>query len=88
MKEVKLQIKNKLGIHARPAMLFAQTANQFECDVYVTKDDFEVNGKSVLGLMMLVAPQGSEITIRCEGPDEEEAIKALSKIVEEGFGEE
>ncbi|MEO0238700.1 MAG: HPr family phosphocarrier protein [candidate division WOR-3 bacterium] len=88
MKEVKLQIKNKLGIHARPAMLFAQTANQFESDVYVTKDDLEVNGKSVLGLMMLVAPQGSEITIRCEGPDEEEAIKALTKIVEEGFGEE
>ncbi len=88
MKEAKLKIKNKLGIHARPAMLFAQTANQFESDVYVTKDDFEVNGKSVLGLMMLVAPQGSEITIRCEGPDEEEAIKALTKIVEEGFGEE
>jgi phosphotransferase system HPr (HPr) family protein len=88
MKEVKLKIKNKLGIHARPAMLFAQTANQFESDVYVTKDDLEVNGKSVLGLMMLVAPQGSEITIRCEGPDEEEAIKALTKIVEEGFGEE
>jgi len=81
-------IKNKLGIHARPATLIAQTANQFESDVYICKDDIEVNGKSVLGLMMLVAPQGSEITIRCEGADEEEAIEAISKIIEEGFGEE
>jgi phosphotransferase system HPr (HPr) family protein len=68
--------------------MIAQTANKFECDVYVSKDDIEVNGKSVLGLMMLVAPQGSEITIKCEGADEDEAIKAIVKIVEDGFGEE
>ncbi len=88
MKEAKIKIVNKLGMHARPAMLFAQTASQYSCDVYVCKDDIEVNGKSVLGLMMLVAPQGTEITIKCEGEDEDEALKALSKIVEEGFGEE
>ncbi|MGB9824765.1 MAG: HPr family phosphocarrier protein [Candidatus Hydrothermia bacterium] len=88
MIEARATIKNKLGIHARPAMLLAQTANQFESDVYICKNDMEVNGKSVLGIMMLVAPQGTELIIRCEGPDEKEALEALLKIIEEGFGEE
>lgn len=88
MIEAKAVIKNKLGIHARPAMLLAQTASQFESDVYICKNDMEVNGKSVLGLMMLVAPQGTELTIKCDGPDEKEALEALIKVIEDGFGEE
>jgi len=88
MREAKAVIKNKLGIHARPAMLLAQTANQFESDITICKDNMEVNCKSVLGLMMLVAPQGTEVTVRCDGPDEEEALNAILKVIEEGFGEE
>lgn len=88
MKEKKVVIPNKLGIHARPATLFAETASKFQSEVTVEKDGMEVNGKSILGLMMLVAPKGTEIIIRAEGPDEDEAIKALTKLVEDGFGEE
>jgi len=88
MKEKKVMIPNKLGIHARPATLFAETASKFQSEVTVEKDGMEVNGKSILGLMMLVAPKGTEIIIRAEGPDEDEAIEALTKLVEEGFGEE
>lgn len=83
-----MQIPNKLGLHARPAQLFAQTANQFESEITVEKDGMVVDGKSIMGLMLLVAEQGSWLTIRAEGPDEEEAVKALAKVVEEGFGEE
>ena len=88
MREKKVVIPNKLGIHARPATLFAETASRFQSEVTVEKDGMEVNGKSILGLMMLVAPKGTEIIIRTEGPDEDEAIEALTKLVEEGFGEE
>jgi len=88
MREKKVVIPNKLGIHARPATLFAETASRFQSEVTVEKDGMEVNGKSILGLMMLVAPKGTEIIIRTEGPDENEAIEALTKLVEEGFGEE
>jgi len=88
MREKKVMIPNKLGIHARPATLFAETASKFQSEVTVEKDGMEVNGKSILGLMMLVAPKGTEIIIRTEGPDEDEAIEALTKLVEEGFGEE
>jgi len=88
MREKKVMIPNKLGIHARPATLFAETASKFQSEVTVEKDSMEVNGKSILGLMMLVAPKGTEIIIRTEGPDEDEAIEALTKLVEEGFGEE
>ncbi len=88
MIEKKVKIINKLGIHARPATLFVQTAEKFKSNIFVDKDGFEVNGKSILGMMMLVAPVGTEITIRADGNDEKEALLALTELVKEGFGEE
>ncbi len=88
MTETTVTIVNTLGIHARPATLVAQTAQRFESDIIVEKDGLEVNAKSVMGVMMLVAAKGSEITIRADGPDEKEAVEALVKLVEDGFGEE
>lgn len=88
MTERKVQIVNTLGIHARPATLIAQTAQQFQSDVEIEKDGLVVNAKSVMGVMMLVAGKGSWITIRAEGPDEAEAVEALVRLVEDGFGEE
>ena len=81
-------IKNTLGLHARPAALFAKTAEDFKSEIRVSKEGVEVNGKSILGLMMLVAGKGSELTIAADGPDEEEAVEALAKLVESGFGED
>jgi len=77
------KIENKLGIHARPASLFVKTAGQFESDIRIEKDGIEVNGKSIMSVMMLAAEKGSEITITAEGVDEKEAIDSLIKLVEE-----
>lgn len=88
MIEKQVTIVNTLGIHARPATLVAQVAQRFQSDITVEKDGLEVNAKSVMGVMMLVAAKGSVITIRASGPDEAEAADALVKLVEDGFGEE
>jgi phosphocarrier protein HPr len=88
MTEKEVTIVNTLGIHARPATLVAQVAQRFQSDITVEKDGLEVNAKSVMGVMMLVAAKGSTITIRASGPDESEAAEALVKLVEDGFGEE
>jgi len=88
MTEKQVTIVNTLGIHARPATLVAQVAQRFQSDITVEKDGLEVNAKSVMGVMMLVAAKGSTITIRASGPDEAEATEALVKLVEDGFGEE
>lgn len=88
MYEKTVKIPNKLGFHARPAQQFANLASQFKSEISVEKDGNVANGKSILGLLMLVADYGSEITIRAEGPDEQEAVEALVKLVEDGFGEE
>ncbi len=88
MVEKEVEIVNKLGIHARPATSFVQIAEKFQSNIIVEKDGFEVNGKSILGMMMLVAPKGTKIKIKADGPDEKEALEALVKLVEDGFGEE
>lgn len=88
MVEKEVKIVNKLGIHARPATSFVQLAEKFKSNITVEKDGMEVNGKSILGMMMLVAPKGTKIKIKADGPDEKEALKALVKLVEDGFGEE
>lgn len=77
-----VKITNKLGLHARPASLFVKTAGQFESDIKIEKDGIEVNGKSIMGVMMLAAEQGSTITIKAEGNDEKEAIEALIQLIE------
>jgi phosphocarrier protein HPr len=82
-------IKNKLGLHARPASLFVKTAGRFESTIKIEKDGIEVNGKSIMGVMMLAAEKGSTITILAEGNDEKEAIEALEElIIERKFDEE
>jgi len=84
----KVRIRNKLGLHARPAAEFVKLANQFPCDIFVRKDDLEVNGKSIMGVMMLAAEQGSELAIRGVGEQAKTAVDRLAELVEQGFGEE
>jgi phosphocarrier protein HPr len=84
----RLTIRNRLGIHARPAAQFAKTASGYRCDIRVEKDGLNVNGKSIMGIMMLAAAKGNEIEVLADGPDEQEAVLALDRIVQEGFGEE
>ena len=85
--ERKVVIKNKNGIHARPAALFVQLANKFESDIYIMKDSMEINGKSIIGIMTLAASYGTKLKLRAEGIDAKEAIDNLTKLFNEKFGE-
>ncbi|MCK4771958.1 MAG: HPr family phosphocarrier protein [Candidatus Latescibacteria bacterium] len=78
-------IKNTLGLHARPAALFVQTAARFKCDVFVERDDIRVSGKSIMGIMMLAAEHGSRITIETEGRDDQECMDVLTALVTSDF---
>ncbi len=86
--EKKLVVKNKQGLHARPAALFVQYANKFDCEITVSKGKQSVNGKSIMGIMMLAAERGAKITIRTEGVDAEQALTELEKLVSGGFDED
>jgi phosphocarrier protein len=88
MKRKEVEIKNKLGLHARPASLLVKLAGKFESDIQLAKDDTEINAKSILGVMMLAAGPGQSITISADGSDEDEAIDAIASLVDSGFGEE
>ena len=81
-------IQNKYGLHARPAAEFVKKAHEFSADVWVRKEELEVNGKSIMGMMMLAAERGAEIVIRAAGSDAESAVAVLSELVEGRFGEE
>ena len=81
-------IVNKLGLHARPAAQLVSTASGFESEVFYTKDDLRVNGKSIMGVMMLAAEKGTRLIIEVDGPDEEQAMTAVLQVIESGFGEE
>ena len=83
-----LQVVNKLGIHARPAALFVKTANRFQCDIFVEKDGEKVNGKSIMGLMMLAAGPGSKLIIHAQGPDASKAIAEIESLIKRKFDEE
>lgn len=82
------KISNRLGLHARPAALFVQEAAKFKAKVIVVKDGVEVNGKSVMGLMLLAAESGSTMTIKADGPDEVQVHEALEKLFVRKFDEE
>ena len=82
MKESKVILKNKDGLHARPAALFVRAANQYESDITIIRDGEEVNGKSIIGIMSLGIFSGHEITLRAEGKDEEKAIEGMVEFVE------
>ena len=81
-------VLNKLGIHARPAALFVKTANRFACEIFVEKDGEKVNGKSIMGLMMLAAGPGSKLIVHATGPDAPKALNELENLIKRKFDEE
>ncbi|EEF58937.1 HPr family phosphocarrier protein [Pedosphaera parvula] len=83
-----LMVSNKLGIHARPAAMFVKIANRFDCDIFVEKDGEKVNGKSIMGLMMLAAGPGSRLTVHAHGSDASDAIAELESLLHRKFDEE
>jgi phosphocarrier protein HPr len=83
-----LTIKNKLGMHARAASLFVQTANQFDSDITIAKGEQEVNAKSIMGILILAAACGSEVTIKARGVDAPAALDAIEDLIERKFDEE
>ena len=83
-----VRVPNQLGLHARAAAQLVQTANRFLSDVTIDKDGTEVNGKSIMGLLMLAAPQGSLVSVTVSGEDAEEAMKVIGALINDGFGED
>jgi phosphocarrier protein len=82
------KITNKLGLHARAAAMFVRLSNKFSSDIKLIKDGYEVNGKSILGILSLAAIQGTELNIVAIGEDAGEALSEIGKLIESGFGEE
>jgi len=87
MLERTVTIANRNGLHARPAAEIVKTAAKFKSDITLVRDDLEVNGKSIMGVMMLAAEFGSSLLLRADGPDEENALAALATLIESKFGE-
>lgn len=87
MPERTVIITNRNGLHARPAAEIVKLAAKFQSEITVVKDELDVNGKSIMGVMMLAAEHGSNITFRAEGPDADQALDALATLVANGFGE-
>lgn len=81
-------IRNKLGLHARAASQFVQAANRFDADIFVMKNGQEVNGKSIMGILILAAARGTLITVKAEGADASTAVVALGELIDNGFGED
>jgi phosphocarrier protein len=86
--ERKMVIPNRAGLHARAAALLVKEANRFRCRVDLSRAGETVNAKSIMGVMMLAASQGTAVTLRCDGPDEAEAAAAIEKLIAAGFGED
>lgn len=87
MTEKEFTIRNKLGLHARPAALFVQTTSRFKASVKVRRGDQEVDGKSIMGLMMLAAEEGAKVTVRADGADEADVLNALERLFTNRFDE-
>lgn len=88
MQQQEFQIVNKLGLHARASALFVKTAGKFQAEVKLARESIEVNGKSIMGIMMLAASKGTMVRLTVEGADEEEAMQAIGSLIKDGFGEE
>jgi len=86
--EKDLSIPNRLGLHARPAAMFVRIASRYRSEIWVSKEGEEVNGKSIMGLMMLAAGQGSTLRVRCEGPDADKAMEEIEALIKAGFNED
>ncbi len=80
-------VVNKLGLHARPSAMLVTTASRFESEVYISKEALRVNGKSIMGVMMLAAEKGAMLKLEVDGPDEEQAMAELLRVIASGFGE-
>ena len=87
MAERNVQVVNKSGVHARPAAEIVKAASKFKSEVTIVRDDLEVNGKSIMGVMMLAAECGSTLTLRASGPDADQAVEAIAQIIAGKFGE-
>ncbi|MFL5580432.1 MAG: HPr family phosphocarrier protein [Gemmatimonadaceae bacterium] len=87
MAERSVQIVNRNGLHARPAAEIVKAASKFKSEITLVRDDLEVNGKSIMGVMMLAAEYGSTLTLRASGPDEDAALEALCRLISSKFGE-
>ena len=87
MIERTVTIANKNGLHARPAAEIVKTAAKYNADITLVRDELEVNGKSIMGVMMLAAEYGSTLVLRAVGPDAEDAVGAIAKLIEGKFGE-
>ena len=83
-----ITILNRLGLHARPSAMFVKACNRYKCDIWVEKDGEQVNGKSIMGLMMLAAGQGSKLLVTCEGSDAEKAVQELEELISRRFDED
>lgn len=81
-------VQNQAGLHTRPASMLVRTASKFDADVYLERDGYEINGKSVIGVMTLAAEQGATLTLIVEGSDEAAAADAIAQLFDDGFGEE
>ena len=86
--EKTMLIQNELGLHARAATKLVQLASKYPCEITVTKDGHEVNGKSIMGVLMLVASKGTKVTLKAKGDKAAEAIDALAKLIDDKFGED
>ena len=82
-----ITISNKLGLHARASAKFTKLASGFKCDVFLRRNDRRVNAKSIMGVMMLAAGQGTQIEVETDGPDEQSAMDALTALINDKFGE-
>ena len=85
--EKTMLIQNELGLHARAATKLVQTASKFPCEITVTKDGHEVNGKSIMGVLMLVASKGTSVTIKAKGDRAQDAVNAIAALIDDKFGE-
>ncbi len=88
MQSKEFLIVNKLGLHARASALLVKTSSRFHSDVKIARDDVEVNGKSIMGIMMLAASKGTTIRLSVDGADEQEAFQVIGELIANGFGEE
>ncbi|MDK9718964.1 MAG: HPr family phosphocarrier protein [Trichlorobacter sp.] len=88
MQQQEFEIVNKLGLHARASALFVKTASKFQSEVKLARESVEVNGKSIMGIMMLAASKGTKIRLTVEGADEAEAMQIIGALIVDGFGEE
>lgn len=87
MIEVDVKIVNKAGMHTRPASMLVKIASKYKSEFFIVKDGFQINGKSIIGVMSLAAEYGSSVTLTFEGPDEKKASEDIIKFFEDGFGE-